>query len=276
MNSAETSLLYAQDHVFERVSVALDHHILCEALRHGRGQIDHEELKQSLSLQETSGKLLRCGNEIATKASLQREYEMIQCINHGIGGLERLGGSIYFLTSHRLNSEQKKALEFVLNSRDRYVNLSGAAGTGKTAALQELHRRLIEAKHDVLALAPTTSAVEELQKVGFSDAITLERLLQDRQIQGAIRNKVIILDEAGMVSGRQMLELLQIADRNAARIVFSGDTKQIQSVEACDALRVLEKESRLKTVGLTQVKRQSRPRLSPGNQRITAESGVRL
>jgi hypothetical protein len=77
-----------------------------------------------------------------------------------------------------------------------------------------------------------------------------------KQIQGSIQRRVIILDEAGMVSGRQMLELLQIAERNAARIVFSGDTKQIQSIEACDALRVLEKESRLKGIGLTQVKRQ--------------------
>ena len=42
------------------------------------------------------------------------------------------------------------------------------------------------------------------------------------------------------------------------RIVFSGDTKQIQSVEAGDALRILEKESRLKTVALTQVQRQTR------------------
>ena len=43
---------------------------------------------------------------------------------------------------------------------------------------------------------------------------------------------------------------------HSARIVFSGDTKQIQSVEACDALRVLEKESRLRTIELNQVQRQ--------------------
>jgi hypothetical protein len=40
-------------------------------------------------------------------------------------------------------------------------------------------------------------------------------------------------------------------------MVFSGDTKQIQSVEAYDALRVLEKESRLKSIGLTEVRRQT-------------------
>ena len=68
---------------------------------------------------------------------------------------------------------------------------------------------------------------------------------------------MLIVDEAGMVSSRQMSELLTIAERQSARIVFSGDTRQIQSVEAGDALRVLEKESRLKSTSLTKVQRQT-------------------
>ncbi len=138
------------------------------------------------------------------------------------------------------------------------MSISGAAGTGKTATLQELLRGLKEAGRAVLAVAPTMSAVEELQKVGFTDAITVERLLQDPRIRDDIRGKVIILDEAGMVSARQMADLLRLAEECSLRIVFSGDTKQIRSVEAGDALRILEKESRLKTVALTQVQRQTR------------------
>lgn len=111
---------------------------------------------------------------------------MIQCINHEIGGPEKFGGNNWFLPSHRLTTEQIRAVEFVLNSRDRFVNISGAAEAGKAATLQELHRGLLEAKHDVLAIAPTTSAVDELKKVGFSEAVTRERLLQDRQTRGAI------------------------------------------------------------------------------------------
>ena len=116
----------------------------------------------------------------------------------------------------------------------------------------------MEAGRAVLAVAPTMSAVEELQKVGFADAITVERLLQDPGIRDGIRGKVIILDEAGMVSARQMADFLRLAEECSLRVVFSGDTKQIQSVEAGDALRILEKESRLKTVTLTQVQRQTR------------------
>ena len=102
------------------------------------------------------------------------------------------------------------------------------------------------------------SAVEELQKVGFADAITVERLLQDPRVRNDIRGNVIILDEAGMVSARRMTDILRLAEECSLRVVFSGDTKQIRSVEAGDALRILEKESRLKTVALTQVQRQTR------------------
>ena len=87
--------------------------------------------------------------------------------------------------------------------------------------------------------------------------MTLERLLQDQRAQSALAGAVVVLDEAGMVSGRQMHELLKLAEQQSARIVFSGDTKQIQSVEAGDALRVLENESRLKSTSLTEVQRQT-------------------
>jgi ATP-dependent exoDNAse (exonuclease V) alpha subunit len=69
---------------------------------------------------------------------------------------------------------------------------------------------------------------------------------------------VIILDEAGMVSARQMSDFLGLTERRSVRIIFSGDTRQIQSVEAGDALRILQKESRLQMVSLMQVQRQTR------------------
>ena len=258
MAPAGPSLRYAEEHIFERVSVAREHEVLTEAMRHGRGLIRGAELEGLLVLQESSGTVLRDGGEIATAESLQREREMIAWVNHGIGRCEPLGGTQQFLASDRLPPEQKRAIEFILNSRDAAVNLRGAAGTGKTATLRELRRGLTEAGREVLAIAPTMSAVEELQKIGFAEAITAERLLHDERMQATLRGKVVVLDEAGMVSGRQMWELLRLAGTQSARLVFSGDTKQIQSVEAGDALRVLEKESRLKSAALTEVQRQTK------------------
>ena len=94
--SAVPSLDYAKQHVFERVSVALDHELLTEALRHGRGRIDLADLKGEFSLEESNGRILQAGKEVATRESLDRERDMIERINRGIGQFERLGGQHEF------------------------------------------------------------------------------------------------------------------------------------------------------------------------------------
>ena len=254
---AAPALRYAEQHLFERRSVVQDHEVLAETLRQGRGRIALADAKGVLGLEESSGAILRVGHQVATRESLDRERQMIAAINRGIGAFDRLGGDHAFVASDRLRPEQQHAVHQVLASRDWAVSLRGAAGTGKTATLQELHRGLAEGGRDVLAVAPTRSAVHELQHVGFSDAMTIQRLLVDPQEQASLRDRVLIVDEAGMVSARQMTALLALAERQAARVVFSGDTRQLQSVEAGDALRILERESGLRSVSLTQVQRQT-------------------
>ncbi len=251
----EAPLAYSQEHIFECLSVAREHEVLTEALRHGRGNVKLSDLQGSLSLERAKGTLISDGDEIATHASLQRERDMIAVVNQGVDRYDRLGKVRDFELSDHLRPEQRRAVEAVLGSRDFAINVRGAAGTGKTATLREIDRG--EAGHEVLAVAPTRSAVDELEKVGFRDAMTVSRLLEAQEPQGALRGRVLIVDEAGMVSGRQMQSLLHLAEDQGARIVFSGDTRQIPSVEALDALRILERESELKSVSLTEVQRQT-------------------
>jgi conjugative relaxase-like TrwC/TraI family protein len=251
------SLGYAKAHLFERNSVIRDHELMAEALRHGRGQIDPGQLCGALELEQLQGTLIRAGNNLATRESLEREQRMIAMVDRGVGRFDRLGRNIDFRPSDRLRDEQQRAVCQVLDSRDLVINLRGAAGTGKTATLHEIDRGLHDAGREVVAVAPTRSAVDELQKVGFHDAMTISRLLEDDAARVSLRGKVLIVDEAGMVSGRQMEGLLKLAEREDARILFSGDTRQIQSVEASDALRILERESCMKSVSLTGVQRQT-------------------
>jgi len=256
-SQAVESLQYAREHLFERNSVVRDHELMAEALRHGRGQIDPSQLRGALELEQSQGSLIRSGNILATRESLEREQHMIAAVDRGIGRFEKLGGEREFRPSEHLRDEQQRAVHQVLDSRDFAVNLRGAAGTGKTATLHEIDRGLHDASRDVVAVAPTRSAVEELRKVGFQNAMTISRLLEDSTAQVSLHGKVLVVDEAGMVSGRQMDGLLKLAERERARIIFSGDTRQIQSVEASDALRILELESQMKSVSLTGVQRQT-------------------
>jgi hypothetical protein len=205
-DSSAPSLDYAQEHIFERVSVALDHELLTEALRHGRGRIRLGDLKGELNLQESAGKVLRSGREIATALSLERERNMIAAVNRGLGAFEPLGDIRSLVVSDRLRPEQKHAVEFVLQSRDRAVSISGAAGTGKTATLQELRRGLMEAGRAVLAVAPTMSAVEELQKVGFTDADRLLLTANRRETKCRITNGELVTVSAVDAAGRIQLD----------------------------------------------------------------------
>ncbi len=87
MDSSTPSLEHAKDHIFERVSVALDHMLLTEALRHGRGRIRLSHLKGELGVQESASRVLRSGREVATETSLERERSMIAAINRGVGSI---------------------------------------------------------------------------------------------------------------------------------------------------------------------------------------------
>ena len=247
----------SKDHLFERRSVVYDHELLTEALRFGRGRLDLGQLRGALEIEKSQGAVIHAGYRLATHESLARERRMVAMVNGGIGAYERLGGAHKLEPAEHLRDEQRRALQQILVSRDFAINLRGAAGTGKTATLQEIDRGLREAGREVTAIAPTRSAVEELQKVGFRDAITVSRLLQDETSQSSLRGRVLVVDEAGMISGRQMEGILRLANEHLARVVFSGDTRQIQSVEASDALRILERESQMKSVALTGVQRQT-------------------
>jgi conjugative relaxase-like TrwC/TraI family protein len=253
---AAPSLAYAREHVFERVSVAKEYEVQTEALRHGRGRVELPELKAALLAEVASGEMLTARREVATKDSYLREQRMVETINERRGEYQPLGRGREFVPADRLNVEQKAAVHAVLESRDLAINLQGAAGTGKTATLQEMHRGLHDARRSVVAVAPTASAVEELQKVGFPQAMTISRLLADPKQQHELKGQVLIVDEAGMVSSKDMSELLRLAKIHDTRVVFSGDTAQIKSVSEGDALRVLERESKLKSVSLLNVQRQ--------------------
>ena len=93
------SLQHAKEHLFERSSVVRDHELMTEALRHGRGKIDRRQLRGALELEQSQGVLIRAGNNLATRESLEREQRMIATVDGGIGRYERLGGKREFSAS---------------------------------------------------------------------------------------------------------------------------------------------------------------------------------
>jgi conjugative relaxase-like TrwC/TraI family protein len=259
--AAAPSLTYAVDHTFERISVAKEHELKTEALNHGCGKIDLSELKGTIAARIATGEMIGARGEVATHESLERERRMVATVNQGIGKFEALGRDRQFVVSDRLKPEQKAAVIGVLNSTDLVYEVSGAAGVGKTTLLKEVRRGLTEARRSIVAVAPSTSAVEQLQIDDFPQAITIAELLISPQKQAQLRGQVLIVDEAGMVGSKQMDELLQLASKEKARLLTVGDVKQIKAVEAGDALRILEQHSDMRGVSVREVQRQTNPQL---------------
>jgi len=171
----------------------------------------------------------------------------------------------------RLSREQKQAVQALLGSFDRVAVLRGRAGTGKTHALATAIEGMTRIERQVACFAPSTHAVDILRKDGaaqqadgrasagqvLSQAGTVQRLLVDPALQQSIRRKVVIIDEYGLLSTRQLKQLVDIAEAQKARLVLVGDSGQHKSVEAGDAARIVEKESRVRVAELKEVRRQA-------------------
>ena len=105
------------------------------------------------------------------------------------------------------------------------------------------------------------SAVSEIPyRLFIADADTLKQLLVNPALQQATRGRVLIVDEAGLVSVREMRDLCRLAAANDNRLLLVGDIKQHNSVEAGDAVRCLQKYARVPVVRLTEIRRQKDPR----------------
>ncbi len=250
-SSVVAALHAARDHLFERHSVVPEHELLRHALAFGRGTVSLGDLTNALAKDR---QFIRKAGNVTTRDAAASEYRLIDLVNAGIGAYPalRTGHSL----SPHLNGEQRHAVQTILRSTDGVICLRGGAGTGKTTALRELAQAVSSHHREVLVLAPMSGAVEVLREEGFSRAETLQRFLVDDRLQAAMRGHVLIADEAGTLSVRQLHSLLEIARRNGCRVVLSGDTRQHGSVEAGDALRLLEDRSHLRTVGLNSIRRQ--------------------
>ncbi len=259
--AASSSLDYAVEHTFERLSTAKAWELKTEALNHGCGKIDPAELDGKIAFKIAGGDMIAGRGEVATQATLQRELRMVETVNAGIGKFEALGRGRGFAPSPKLKQQQRAAVLEALASRDLVFEISGAAGVGKTTLLKELQRGLNEARRSVVAVAPSTSAVEELQKEGFPRAMTIAELRVSPQKQAELKGQVLVIDEAGMVGSGDMSELLKLAQMYGARVLPVGDTRQVKSVDQGDALRILEKHSDMNRVSVTEVQRQTNAEL---------------
>ena len=137
-----------------------------------------------------------------------------------------------------LSSEQLSALYHICESEGSLKLVSGMAGTGKTTLLAHANVIWKEKGFDVQGAALAGVAAKGLEDGAKIQSKTVARLLVD--VERAEREgepspitakTVLVVDEAGMVGTRQMARLLEVIEKEKAKLVLIGDEKQLQPIE---------------------------------------------
>ena len=256
--SARESAAYAISHAFEREAVVPEKRVIEHALRHGVGSVDVASVRWEL---QSQGLIVR-GDRATTREMLAVEAGMVRWAAEGRGVVRPVSSTGLRSRSTGLaasplglNAGQQAAVHHVLRSKDRVTLVRGAAGVGKTTALEVAAAAIRDAGLPVQAVAIGSKAVEELAGVD-DNAATIARFLIDTRMQDRLRGGVMIVDEAGQLGTRDAAKLFGILDRVGARAVMVGDVKQHEAVAAGSPFRLLQEHAGLPVAEITEVMRQ--------------------
>lgn len=140
----------------------------------------------------------------------------------------------------RLSEEQRTAIAHVAGA-ERIATVVGRAGAGKTTMMRAAREAWELAGYKVVGGALAGKAAEGLEKEAGIPSRTLASWELGWQ-QGRRRlddKTVFVLDEAGMVSSRQMATFVEAVTKSAAKLILVGDAEQLQPIEAGAAFRAI-------------------------------------
>ena len=210
-----------------------EHKLIRHALENGTGRTDLESIQVALVMLAEKGELIRNGERYTTPGAQQRERDILAIEERGRGTVAAVApvdAAEQHLARTRLNEGQREAALFIVTTTDRITGLQGVAGAGKTTMLAEAKTLAARQGFAVYGLAPSASAAQELAKAGIQ-AETLAAF--SHRARSPLNDKtLVVLDEAGMVSAKDMHHVLHQVEAAKARIVLVGDVQQLKAVEA--------------------------------------------
>lgn len=221
--------------------------------------IDIAEIKP---LCDERADLIRLDGSYTTFRALCREEKTISLMRQGQGQLVPIATTecvTDYLRDTPLNAGQRQAVRLAATTADRSIAWQGVAGAGKTYALAELKQIADLHGVEVKGFAPSAEAAKVLGDELGIEAQTVARKLCSRE-EVPTKDKLWVVDEAGLLSADDALALLSRAAIENARVLLVGDTRQLSSVAAGNPFKSLQSAG-MATARLTVSLRQKDPNL---------------
>ena len=155
----------------------------------------------------------------------------------------------------------------ILGSGKRLEVFVGPAGTGKSytiGALTQLWREGFDT--DVFGIAVAQNAVQVLRQEGIEHGANVSQFLaahqrmrsgvattEDLARYSLRRNQLVVIDEASMISTVDLTKVVRIATASGAKVLVTGDHRQLGAIDAGGAMQLLEE--RVGGLALLEVRR---------------------
>ncbi len=261
LETTKNAVAFSVAHNTERQSIVTEAQLIQSALEHGTGKITLDDVKTEIHHQAKSGALIQEGNLYTTQAAQQREKEILAVEFNGRNAFsplisEQVARKTF--ASMSLNKGQRQAVTLIATSQNRVIAINGVAGSGKTTMLTSANKMVVAKNHDVVGLAPSAVAAQELAKTGIQSQTIASFLNSEKS--PLTSKSILVVDEAGMVSAKDMHSILLKAEEAGSRVVLVGDTQQLKAVEAGKPFAQLQSNG-IAMVNMDQIQRQTNAEL---------------
>jgi conjugative relaxase-like TrwC/TraI family protein len=266
---AHEAVTWSRDRHMEREAVVSERDLLRDALKRSMGKATLTEVKANLDSRIRSGEFQKVGPMLTTREMVNLERDNITRMESGRGryapiasepDIERMQNS-----SAHLSDSQRMVVEEILTSRDQVIGLQGTAGAGKTTSLAAVREAAERQGYRAEGLAPTSRAAQQLGEAGIGSR-TLQSHLASGQKADDGQRHLYFVDESSLASTRQVNEFLTRLNHRD-RVIFVGDTRQHQGVEAGKPFEQLQ-QAGMHTAQLDQIVRQKDPLLKEAVEQL--------
>jgi conjugative relaxase-like TrwC/TraI family protein len=293
--AADEAICAGIAHLSERDSRFTERALLHEARIASQGRADDADLKGALDRTWSRGEMIQretwqrgagntrvLGDGFTTRVGIETERSMLRHAEHidqHGWGVPRIGEHAdqhhsaqsidarierhEQATGHVFTGEQRHTVHSILRGESGLHIVQGHAGTAKTTTvLATVAETARNGGWEVRAMAPTGSAAQSLGDAIGAKGETVTAVLNGPPTAGANqRVQAWIVDEAGMVSAKDMNALLAAAEKQQAHVILVGDERQIGSVAAGAAFAQIKAHYPANTHELTEIKRQTSTQL---------------